>query len=108
MSDAPGVAAPRLHMARHDRPSFELFLPGEKMKRIIDSDDQEQARLEEVLERHAGRDAEDDLSLEALLPIEAVAVPLEGGSLRLGTWQGIFFVELDGPRNRRVLVSVLG
>ena len=37
-----------------------------------------------------------------------VVVPLEDGRLALGTWQGIFFCEFDGPRARRVLVTVLG
>lgn len=38
----------------------------------------------------------------------SVLVPLEDdGSLALGTWQGIFFCEFDGPRERSVLVSVL-
>jgi secondary thiamine-phosphate synthase enzyme len=38
----------------------------------------------------------------------SVIVPLrEDGSLALGTWQGIFFCEFDGPRDRRVYVSVL-
>ena len=32
-------------------------------------------------------------------------VIVEGGSLRLGTWQGIYFAEFDGPRNRKVWVS---
>ena len=36
----------------------------------------------------------------------SVTVPVEAGRARLGTWQGIFFVELDGPRTRRVLVTV--
>jgi secondary thiamine-phosphate synthase enzyme len=36
-----------------------------------------------------------------------VVVPLDGGKLALGTWQGIFFCEFDGPRSRKVLVSVL-
>ena len=36
-----------------------------------------------------------------------VLVPLDGGRLALGTWQGIFFCELDGPRTRTVYVSVL-
>lgn len=36
-----------------------------------------------------------------------VVVPLNGGKLALGTWQGIFFCEFDGPRTRKVLVSVL-
>ena len=34
-------------------------------------------------------------------------VPLENRSLVLGTWQGIFFCEFDGPRNRRVNIHVL-
>lgn len=34
-------------------------------------------------------------------------IPLEGGELKLGTYQGIFFCEFDGPRDRKVYVSVL-
>ena len=38
----------------------------------------------------------------------SVLIPLrEDGSLALGTWQGIFFCEFDGPRERTVYVSVL-
>ena len=36
-----------------------------------------------------------------------VVVPLDGGRLALGTWQGIFFCEFDGPRTRKVLVTPL-
>jgi secondary thiamine-phosphate synthase enzyme len=36
-----------------------------------------------------------------------VLVPLDGGRLALGTWQGIFFCELDGPRERTVYVTCL-
>jgi secondary thiamine-phosphate synthase enzyme len=37
-----------------------------------------------------------------------VLIPLrEGGELALGTWQGIFFCEFDGPRTRSVYVTVL-
>jgi secondary thiamine-phosphate synthase enzyme len=36
-----------------------------------------------------------------------VVIPLRDGELALGTWQGIFFCELDGPRTRSVLVTVL-
>ena len=36
-----------------------------------------------------------------------VLVPLRDGSLGLGTYQGIFFCEFDGPRTRRVYVSTL-
>ena len=34
-------------------------------------------------------------------------VPVSAGKLVLGTWQGIYLVEFDGPRRRRVLVTVL-
>ncbi len=34
-------------------------------------------------------------------------IPLEKGSLVLGTWQGIFFCEFDGPRNRRVNIKII-
>ena len=36
-----------------------------------------------------------------------VLVPLRDGKLALGTWQGIFFCELDGPRRRQIYVSAL-
>jgi secondary thiamine-phosphate synthase enzyme len=36
-----------------------------------------------------------------------LVVPLEGGRLALGTWQGIFLCEFDGPRERRVVVTTL-
>lgn len=33
---------------------------------------------------------------------------INDGSLNLGTWQGIFFCEFDGPRSRKVLVHICG
>jgi secondary thiamine-phosphate synthase enzyme len=36
-----------------------------------------------------------------------VLVPLREGELGLGTYQGIFFCEFDGPRSRSIYVSVL-
>jgi secondary thiamine-phosphate synthase enzyme len=47
-----------------------------------------------------------DAHLMTTLLGSSVSVPVEEGQLRLGTWQGIFFVELDGPRTRKVWVSV--
>jgi secondary thiamine-phosphate synthase enzyme len=35
-------------------------------------------------------------------------VLIEDGRLALGTWQGIFFCEFDGPRSRKVFVQVRG
>ena len=36
-----------------------------------------------------------------------VLVPLDHGKLGLGRWQGIFFCEFDGPRERNVFVTTL-
>jgi secondary thiamine-phosphate synthase enzyme len=35
-------------------------------------------------------------------------LPVENGKPALGTWQGIYFCEFDGPRRRRLLVQVVG
>lgn len=45
--------------------------------------------------------------VKASLVGSSVAVIVEGGRLRLGTWQGIFFCEFDGPRRREVWVKVV-
>jgi len=34
-------------------------------------------------------------------------VPIAGGKLMLGSWQGIYLAEFDGPRHRRVWVKVM-
>jgi secondary thiamine-phosphate synthase enzyme len=34
-------------------------------------------------------------------------IPVEGGRPLLGTWQGLYFGEFDGPRRRRILVKVI-
>ena len=36
-----------------------------------------------------------------------ILVPIERGKLALGRWQGIFFCEFDGPRERKVYVTAL-
>ena len=38
----------------------------------------------------------------------SLMVPIENGRLRLGTWQSLFFFELDGPRSRNIQVQVWG
>ena len=45
--------------------------------------------------------------IRASLMSPEVLVPLDGGRLALGTWQGIFFCEFDGPRSRKVYVTPL-
>jgi secondary thiamine-phosphate synthase enzyme len=45
--------------------------------------------------------------VRAALVSPQVLVPVDGGKLALGAWQGIFFCEFDGPRERKVYVSPL-
>ena len=45
--------------------------------------------------------------IRAALVSPQVLIPLDGGALALGTYQGIFFCEFDGPRTRKVLVTTL-
>jgi secondary thiamine-phosphate synthase enzyme len=49
-----------------------------------------------------------DSHVKASLMGSSVLVPISDGRLALGTWQGVFFCEFDGPRHRQVLVEMLG
>jgi len=44
--------------------------------------------------------------IRAVLVGASHAFIVQGGQLLLGTWQGIFLAEFDGPRQRRVIVSI--
>jgi secondary thiamine-phosphate synthase enzyme len=46
--------------------------------------------------------------VKAALVGSSVSLIVEDGRLRLGTWQGVFFCEFDGPRTRKVWVQVIG
>ncbi len=45
--------------------------------------------------------------VKATLVGSSVSVPVLGGRLALGTWQGIYLCEFDGPRTRRVVVTLV-
>jgi len=45
--------------------------------------------------------------VRASLVSPQVLIPLEGGDLALGRYQGVFFCEFDGPRSRKVYVTTL-
>ncbi len=47
-----------------------------------------------------------DAHAKASLVGSSETIPIVDGKLDLGTWQGIFFTEFDGPRRRRVRVTV--
>ena len=43
----------------------------------------------------------------AALTASSVVIPMRNGELALGTWQGVFFCDFDGPRTRTVYVATL-
>lgn len=45
--------------------------------------------------------------VKSILTGSTLHLPVSGGRLDLGTWQGVFFMEFDGPRTRRALVDVI-
>jgi len=55
--------------------------------------------------RHA--EGNSDAHIKAVLTGTHVLVPVKGGALQLGRWQGIFFAEWDGPRSREVWLTFL-
>jgi secondary thiamine-phosphate synthase enzyme len=44
----------------------------------------------------------------ALIGSASQTIPIVDGELMLGRWQRVFFLELDRPRDRRVLMQVMG
>ncbi|MFQ5878356.1 MAG: secondary thiamine-phosphate synthase enzyme YjbQ [Acidobacteriota bacterium] len=71
------------------------------------------SRLLEPLEReepfhHDRIDDNARAHLTAVLIGSSATVPVVDGDLRLGTWQSLFLVELDGPRTRRLDLLFMG
>lgn len=57
--------------------------------------------------RHDRIDNNADSHLKAVLIGASEALPVSAGKLELGTWQRIFFAEMDGPRSRTVNITLL-
>lgn len=60
---------------------------------------------EEPFYRHAEGNSDSHLKTSFFGP--SLTVIVSGGRLMLGRWQGIYFCEFDGPRERRVAVQLL-
>ena len=57
-------------------------------------------------DRYTHREGNSDSHIKTSLMGSSVTVPVANGRLLLGTWQGIYLCEFDGPRSRSVLVTV--
>ncbi|MEA1925419.1 MAG: secondary thiamine-phosphate synthase enzyme YjbQ [Candidatus Altiarchaeota archaeon] len=73
------------------------------------------ADMEEILRklvppanyRHDRIDNNAESHLRSILLGQHLVIPFIDGRLELGSWQRIFFVELDGPRTRNLIVRVM-
>ena len=65
--------------------------------------------LEKLVPRggYRHREGNADSHIKASLVGFSLTLPVEGGDISLGTWQGVFLCEFDGPRRRRVEVKVI-
>ena len=59
-------------------------------------------------DRWRHREGNADAHVKAVLVGPSVTIPIADGRLALGTWQGVFFCEFDGPRRRSLQVTVVG
>ena len=74
-----------------------------------------QKDLLNALERMVPRDAQyahaegnGPAHVKAILVGNSVTLPIRDGEIELGTWQGLYFAELDGPRERTATITVIG
>jgi len=48
-----------------------------------------------------------DSHIKSSITSNSVNLIIENGELMLGTWQGVFFLEFDGPRERKIYCKIL-
>jgi len=68
------------------------------------------AQLDAIIPQHSGyrhMEGNSPAHIKASLLGNSETLLIEGGKLVLGTWQGIFFCEFDGPRSRNMLIKLV-
>ena len=58
--------------------------------------------------RHDKLDGNADAHIKSSILGPSETIPIKDSQLQLGTWQSPMLVELDGPRNRKIIVSIIG
>ncbi len=58
--------------------------------------------------KHDRIDNNADSHLRSFIIGSNQTVPFDNGSMNLGTWQSVFFLDMDGPRNRKVNITIMG
>ncbi len=67
-------------------------------------------QLEKIVPRNGGFRHGEGNSQSHILSVmlsTSINIPVHGGKLALGRWQGVMFVEFDGPRDRSLMVTVV-
>ena len=79
------------------------------------ADSDVQGDILNALERMVPRDAKYEHAegngpahIKAVLVGNSVTLAIRDGAIALGTWQGVYFAELDGPRERIATITVIG
>jgi len=93
-----------------------VYVPHATAAVIINENDDQQIGMDlldalgrlipEGVWRHDQIDSNGAAHLKASILGPGETIPIQNGRLALGTWQAVMLVELDGPRDRKVIVTV--
>ena len=93
-----------------------VYVPHATAAIIINENDDQQIGLDlldaldklilEGIWRHDQIDSNGAAHLKAAILGPSETIPIQDGRLALGTWQAVMLVELDGPRDRKVIVTI--
>ncbi len=59
-------------------------------------------------EKYLHTEGNADSHIKTAIMGNSICLPLSNSSIPYGTWQGIFLMEFDGPRKRKVIIKVIG
>ncbi|MDD3628904.1 MAG: secondary thiamine-phosphate synthase enzyme YjbQ [Actinomycetota bacterium] len=60
-----------------------------------------------VDENYSHLEGNSDSHIKSILVGQSVNIIIDGGKPALGTWQGIYFCEFDGPGNRKIFIKLI-
>jgi secondary thiamine-phosphate synthase enzyme len=102
--------------ARINEGFCSVYVPHATAAIIINENDDQQIGLDlldaldklipEGTWRHDQIDSNGAAHLKAAILGPSETIPVQNGRLALGTWQAVMLVELDGPRDRKVIVTI--
>jgi len=108
--------AEAVRVAHLDEGLCNVYVPHATAAIIINENDDQQIGLDlldaldklipEGIWRHDQIDSNGAAHLKAAILGPSETIPVQNGRLALGTWQAVILVELDGPRDRKVIVTV--